>query len=496
MASAANNPPSFSLSRRWSIGLNVIVASLAVLTLVAGVNYLAARHYWRFHWFDHTRQQLSPLSARVLGALTNDIKITVLFNTQEPLYPYVSALLNEYRHASPRVTVETVDYLRDPAAAQLVKAQYKLTGLTDKDVVIFDGNGKTRLVYQNELSEYDYSELLAGRSKEVKRVAFKGEMFFTAAIVQITDPRQPRAYYLQGHGEHNALNDSHELGYAKFLRVLQEKNIAVQPLSLLGTNEVPADCQLLVIAGPEDRLAPLETERIERYLQQGGKLFVLFAPLSQFTGLERMLANWGIEVGNDALMDKVNTTGGFDLLTTRFGSHPITKPLYDFRLHCVLPRSVQKSRAAPQTADAPKVEELVTTEDSAFAVADIRGRVPYPNPARDRRGPISFAVAVEKGGLQGVTADRGATRMVVVGESQFLGNQLIESQANRDFASLAVNWLLDRPWLMGGLGPRPLHEYKLNLPRSQVRKLQWIFLAAIPGAVLLLGFLVWLRRRH
>jgi ABC-type uncharacterized transport system involved in gliding motility auxiliary subunit len=84
---------------------------------------------------------------------------------------------------------------------------------------------------------------------------------------------------------------------------------------------------------------------------------------------------------------------------------------------------------------------------------------------------------------------------VVVGESGFLGNQLIESLANRDFASLSVNWLLDRVMLMGGIGPRPITEYRLMMTREQVRSLRWILLAAIPGGVLLLGVLVWLRRR-
>jgi len=44
-------------------------------------------------------------------------------------------------------------------------------------------------------------------------------------------------------------------------------------------------------------------------------------------------------------------------------------------------------------------------------------------------------VAVEKGGLRGVSADRGATRMVVVGESVFLGNETLPKLGNRDWIS-------------------------------------------------------------
>ena len=45
-----NGIPSFSLSRRWSIRLNVSVAILAALALVLMVNYLAARHFTRLPW--------------------------------------------------------------------------------------------------------------------------------------------------------------------------------------------------------------------------------------------------------------------------------------------------------------------------------------------------------------------------------------------------------------------------------------------------------------
>jgi len=105
-------------------------------------------------------------------------------------------------------------------------------------------------------------------------------------------------------------------------------------------------------------------------------------------------------------------------------------------------------------------------------------------------------VALEKGNLPGVSGDRTTTRMVVVGDWLFLANAPIDALANRDFAVLAVNWLLDRARLMGGIGPRPVHEYQLMLTQVQLSMLRWLMLAGLPGGVLVLGGLVWLRRRH
>ena len=109
--------------------------------------------------------------------------------------------------------------------------------------------------------------------------------------------------------------------------------------------------------------------------------------------------------------------------------------------------------------------------------------------------PYPLIVAVEKGNVKGVITERGTTRMIITGDSLFLANQMIASARNRDFAGFAVNWLLDRPQLVEGIGDRPVDEYRLVMTNSQLQHSEWILLAGMPGAVLLLGGAVWLRRR-
>jgi len=48
---------------------------------------------------------------------------------------------------------------------------------------------------------------------------------------------------------------------------------------------------------------------------------------------------------------------------------------------------------------------------------------------------------------------------------------------------------------VAGVPLRPIKEYRLELTESQSRSVHWLFLAAMPGAALVLGGLVWLRRR-
>ena len=104
----------------------------------------------------------------------------------------------------------------------------------------------------------------------------------------------------------------------------------------------------------------------------------------------------------------------------------------------------------------------------------------------------AVAVAIERGGLRSV--EGGSTRMVVVGDSDFLDNRVIDHSINRDFVGNAINWLVDRPRLVG-IAPQPMRELIFSMTDSQARSMRLILLAAVPGGILAFGLLVWFRRQ-
>jgi gliding motility-associatede transport system auxiliary component len=490
-------PPSFSRLQKWSLSLNVVISVLAVLALVLMVNYLAARHFKRLSLSSNAEAELSPLTRRVLGTVTNEIKIIIYFDKQEPVYDSVWSLLKEYKFANAKITVEAVDYLRDPAAANLVKVAYKLSQATDKNLIIFDCNGSKRYVYGNELSDVDIQSLVSGKTNEVRRTHFKGELLFTSAILSVSNPRPVKAYFLSGHGEHRPTSDDKLMGYSKFAGVLRENNVRFEQLNLLVTAEVPADCQLLIIAGPREAIPQDELEKVERYLKQGGRLLALFNndTATKTTGLEKTLANWGVAVGKNVVTDEKNTLTGLDVFVSQFSNHPLVQPLNESRLRLFLPRSIAKGSTGLPNAEAPQVEVLAVTGPEGRVITDIRNGALYPS-VNNFTGAVPLMVAVEKGTIRGVSADRGSTRIVVVGESIFLGNEAIDQVANHDFASHSINWLLARNELLGTLGPHPIKDYKLTMTTSQLATVRWILMLAMPGSVLLVGLLVSASRRR
>ena len=492
MSEAPHSAPTFSGARRRSAGAHLTVSLVALLAVVLMANYLSSRHYRRLQWTPDARFDLSEPTRRVLDALTNELHVTVLFDREAALFAPVHGLLSEYAYACPKLKLETVNYRKDPGRAQPLAERLQLAS-AESDLVVFELGSRFKVVRAAELSDYDVAALFAGE-KEVRRMSFKGEALFTGAIASLLDTQPPRAYFLRGHGEHDPASEERLGGYSRFAGLLHQKGIEPHPLELAGTTEVPGDCRLLIIAGPRSRLDPAELLKLDRYAQQGGRMLALlsfYQAQRGRTGVEDWLEGWGCRVGDNVVFDPARTVRGNDIVVSNYAAHPITAPLRGRSLHVLLARSVVP-RAAPGGA---KTQTLFLTSAGGYTASSLVGGVPQATPDKDVQGAIPLAVAAERGGIPGLGADRAAARLVVVGESLFLGNEMIISAANLDFASLAVNWLLDRPQDLAGLAARPLQEYRLMLTNAAMAQVRWLLLVLLPGAILAVGGFVWWRRR-
>jgi len=492
MAELAPDQSSFSPYRKWGIGLQVCFIILVVLSVVVMVNYLSRDYFLRFHLSNRGRIPLATRTVKFLESLTNQVNVTIYYDKNDAIYGMIADLLKEYREINPKIHVRTIDYLRDPGAAAQLKERFKsLSSVEAKDLVLFESPDKFRFVDGKALATYVTERVPNAKELEFRRkpVALTAEKAFTSALIWVTS-KSLKAYFLQGEGENDIESGDDNSGYLKFATVLRENSIQTEKLSLLGTNQIPMDCNLLVIAGPNAPISDLALGKIEQYLNQGGRLLALFNyfSLHKTTGLELILAKWGVSVGTNTIKDVDNSTApseGYDVVIRNFSKHPIVEPLQTLAIQLILPRAIGKLPVKAQTADAPKVEEIAFTGPNAIAVE---------NPELGRRR-FPLMVAVEKGAIKDVITERGTTRMVVVGDSIFLVNRQIESP-NRDFAGFAVNWLLDQPQLLQGLEPRKITEYRLTMTSTQMQSAEWLMLVGMPGTVLAFGSLVWLRRRR
>jgi hypothetical protein len=486
--------PSFTPYRRWRVGLHVCFLVLVVFSVLVMTNYLAQDYFLRLQTSTRTKTDLSPLTIKLLDSLTNRVKVTLCYDRDDPFYSLVSDLVSQYGRHSSKISITTVDYLRDPPAAQKIRTGYNLV-TTNKNFVIFDCEGRVKVAVGDQLSQYVLEQVPSGTELEFRRkpTAFYGERLFTGALLAVTNPKTLTACFLRGHGEHS-IEEAGDEGYSKFATILQQNCIRSETLLLAGANAVPTNCDLLVIAGPRGALSENELGKIDQYLNQGGRLMVLFRDESidkitghdAAAGLAGALAKWGVDVGHETIQDPDNSERGPDVVVSDFDRrHSLVNPLINSFLFLVRPRAIGQSKAPAQTADAPRVDELAFTGPKAFGADRLR----------PRRFPLM--VAVEKGAVQNAINERGSTRILVIGDSWFLADEVIDatSAENRQFAGYAANWLLDRTQLLGGIGPRRIDQYMIVMTTTQLQTARWILLAGMPGGALLLGGLVWLRRR-
>jgi ABC-2 type transport system permease protein len=497
METTPSPQPSFSPRRKWAIGFNVTLATIAVFAILVGVNFISSRYFpKRIYLSSDTRVQLSPRTLSVLKSLTNDVDITIYYNKEEPLYADIINVLHEYQAHSRKLKVRTVDYLQNPGEAAALQSKHQMGSSTNKDFILFESNGHWDSVDGNGLNKYQYDWQQSTNDSKLyinrRRVAFNGEMIFTAKLFALTQAKPLKAYFLQGHAE-RAPSDTGEQGCSKLVDVFHRNYVETATLdNLLGTNNIPLDCNLLVIDGPKGEFQDVETDKISQYLDQGGRLFALFdnASVDHNLGLESVLAKWNVRVTHSTVLDpsyaQSQDEKGQAFGVAALAVHDLTKPLLGQQIEIVLPRPIERIKTASQSG----TEETHVTE-IAFSSTN---SVIQGNPNGDR-GPHPLMVTVEKGIPKGVITQRGATRMLITGDSYFLDNQIIDFQVNQYFADAAVNWLLERTTFLEGIGPRPISEYQLLLNPGQINAVKGLLLGAIPGGILLLGSLVWLRRR-
>lgn len=497
MAQPTSSPPSFSPRRKWSIAFNVTLATIAVFFTLAAINYLSSQWFFkRFYLSSGTAVKLSPRTIGLLDSLTNQVQAIIYYDKSDPLYSDIRELLREYQAHTHKLAVRTVDYYLDPAAAQDIKFKYDLGSATNRDFIIFDCAGKKAFVDGTRLSAYKYEYEHSTNQDDPrlyvnrKRAAFNGEMHFTAAIFAVSQSKPLKAYFLQGHGERSP-DDTDEInGCSKLADIFHRNYVITETLNtLLGTNDIPLDCNLLVIAGPRQELETNELAKISQYLDQGGRLFALFDvnSINRETGLEKILAKWNVRVSHSIVSDpNYAIADGKAFKVTALAIHDVTKSILGSSLELVLPRPIERIKPpSSSSVDEPQVTELAFSSTNSVLM-DSPATAPRPYP---------LITAIEKNGAKGIATARGTTRMLIAGDSLFLDNQIIDGGQNEDFADSAVNWLLDRTTLLAGVGSRPVTEYRLLMARKQIGEVKGILLGAIPGGILVLGGLVWFRRR-
>lgn len=477
------------VGRQARHGTNAIVYTVVTLTVVVLVNFLAVRNPVRWDVTEEGVFSLASQTTQLLDGLDVDVVARGFFKEGEE--GQARDLLDSFAAASPRFTYEFVDPDKRPELAE-----------------------------QYEITQYNTIHLTAGA--ETTRVTETSEEAVTNALIRISSAQRRVAYYITGHGEPDLEDSNAERGFGQARAALSNEGWDVEPLALGNLPDIPADAELLILAGPERPLLEQEIAVLRAFMRRGGHLLAMLDP-QRSPELVPMLAEFGVRVGDDIVIEQfVQLFAGASLgvepvVSDYDATHPVTSGFGE-RTVFRLARSVTPMAELPSGIEAVG---LVRTSSSSWAESDLTrlfdsGEVQLDD--ADVPGPIDIAVAVTATGdaLQWVAprvasavsgevtaatdAEAAAPadmegRFVIFGDSDWTTNRSINLYYNQDLLLNAVGWMGGQEELIS-IRPRSTRASQVMLTSNESQAVFYLTVLLLPELILFFGMLVWLGRRY
>lgn len=461
-------------ARYGSMAVGTIVLMLAILV---AINYIGNRQTKRWDLTGGGQFSLSDQSKKIVGDLKSPLKIRVYYQTGA--IGAVRDKLENYVQASTNVAVDYIDAEKNPGRAQQDGVQQ----------------------YGTVIMEY------GGRSE---RITTLEEQDVTNAIIKLIEGKTKKAYFIQGHGERDEISQD-RMGYSQVATRLKNDNYEVGKVALAQEGKLPADATVVIIAGPQTDYLPQEIEAINTYLAAGGKLVMLIdiqakpdaAPLTNLIALAK---SWGIAIGNDLIVDASGMGRAFGAgpevpVAMTYPSHPITEKFDRVMTAYRLARSVTPIEGG---TDGRIAQRVVESSPQSWAEADLAslkaGSQVGLDPAKgDKPGPVAIASAIAAAATNAPAstdpaAPKPESRVVIVGDSDFIGNDLLAFQGNGDLFMNMVNWAAQQENLIA-IRPKDPQDRRITLTEGQREGIFWLAIVIIPGIFLAAGVATWWKRR-
>jgi len=458
--------------RSTRYGAGAAIYSVLFIALVVGLNYLGVRYQKKWDVTEAGVYTLSPQSAQVAQSLQQTLAMTGF--VEGGVDPGLEALLSSFQYAAPeRVTMRLVDPDKEPALVE----QMKITVAPS-----------VHLQYGNE------SFVVAQPTEET----------VTNGVIRVARTKRKVVYFTEGFGEAriDKEQDQDPKAYSQVRLALEQENYEVKTLLLPSVEKIPDDADVVVLAGPIRELTESAVKALGDYLRRGGHVLALVGPRAPATEMTKLLAEWGITLGQDLILDREvrlfeGPRIGLNPMSRTYGVHPITERFRDFTVY-------PQSRTVEPVAEQKKglqVTPLVKTSDSSWAETDVDGVFTTGTASLegDRQGPLTVAVAatarLAELGIEVPEGGAAEARLVVIGTSMFADNQqLVQSRLNLDLFLNAVGWLVGQEELVS-VRSRTVRASRADLTGDQAVQVFYLSVLIIPQLLIVLGIFVWWRRR-
>ncbi len=471
-------------SRRVVYGGSAALAIVLVAGILVFIVLLGNRYSLRW---DLTRTQshsLSAVSRTLLNQVDKPLTLTAFFPDGHPERQRAREVLELYTRQNPQISLQFLDPDRDPRRAD--QAGYRRPG--------------------NVLLEYEGRKQLAETFDEER---------LSEAIRRVLQKERKKIAFLTGHGE---LSDPRERrGFKTARKALESEGYDLADLNLLKDGEVPKEVAVVIIAAPQKDLLPPEAATLKKYLEGGGRVFILLDPF-QDAGLKNLLAGYGVNLDDGIIFEFNQLTQDRAILSpiiTQYGRHRITE---NFTLFTIFPSP--RPLILNQEIKGVLLTPLVTTSPQSWAKFgqdwEKKGQKenkPLYDPERDKKGPFTVAALAEpqpapkpKDNADKSTKSPGKTAapdkspgkpqacLAVFGDADFAADEFFNQLGNGDLFLNTVNFLAaEEKQIIIRKDDKKLEP--LSLTTWKTLLIFFISVILLPLAMLITGVAVYLRRR-
>ncbi len=462
--------------RQARYGTLSAVSVLVVLGILVAVNYIGAQQKKRWDLTANQQFSLSDQTKNILQKL--DAPLQILAFDKDQNFERFRDRLKEYEYQSKNVHVDYIDPDKKPAEAQ-----------------------------QNQVQAY--GTLVISYKNRTERITSDTEQDITTAIIKVVQGGTKKVYFTQGHGEKDPASSERD-GYKAIADAMARENYTVDKVVLAQTTAVPDDASVVVVAGPKLDFLPAEVDALKKYLAKNGKLLLELDPPAKadsppLTNLIALAHDWGIDVGNDIILDTSGMgqlIGANELIpvVAKYPAHPITKQ-FQFMTAYPLARTVT---AVTGGVNGHTAQGFAETTPRSIAKVDVKGlltsgKVSPTLAPGDKQGPLTIAAAVSssttpEGEASLPSAPKPEARVAVFGDSDFAANFAVGTQGNNDFFMNTIGWLSQQENLIS-IRPKEADDRRVNMTATRMNQVTLMSLILIPGLVFLAGGYTWWRRR-
>ena len=449
--------------KNFGYSLLLLCAAIALYQLVA---------FFPAYW-DATQNgsnSLTPISSDTLKQLSGPVTTTMYSTStgaeRRDIENQIRALIGRYQRYKPDISLTFVDTVKDAQAMRKAEIRNSL------EMVVEYGQRSEHLTLFNEQS-------------------------FTSVLLRLAHTTEQKLMYVDGHGERKLDGKAnHELG--DFGGKLKQNGFQIASLNLALAQDVPGNGSVLVITQPQINLLPGEVNKILHYIDGGGNLLWLL-DAEPMHGLERLASKLGILLTPGIVTDpdaqKMNAPSNWTLGAS-YPPHPITR---NFNLITAFPfaRALNRDDGERAQADSEQRSKVVPWQRSTLVEAASNGWVSRTGPTpkktqldknRDIPGPFSLAITLQR------TINEREQRIVVVGSGSFLANAYSGNGGNIDLGVNMVNWLTHEEHLIT-TQPRATLDSTITLSKVQLSVISIGFVIVLPLLLIIVGFVLWWRRR-